>query len=410
MNWKKMTSILAGSLLCLWMGKTEVRAEEISGKITVWEHAITFEAAMETLIEGFEELYPKVEVEWEIWDLENYYDLISIGIQAGDGPDLFYTDGVARTKMREFVEKGILLDLTDKVDFQYFDEEALWRQKIDEKCYGVPWLTFDSRVVYYNKDMFEEHGWQIPKDFAEFEQLLQEIHEAGIVPISLSSHDSYAMLFLWEPILTAMYPEYASQLDGEAVDIVGWPVQDALQKMLDWAEKGYFGENWLEVLDGMDQGLRFTTGEAAMNVCGTWDGINMQSNNPELHMGVFILPAVDGEKRLMGGMASGFSVNADSDNLEAALAFANYCASLEGQTRWVQANGGISASEYIESSTENSRMITEQAQGNLYTSWQLILASMSNEAITVWEEGFVELVNGELTIGEFVKEIQAAIE
>ena len=37
---------------------------EISGKITVWEHAITFEPAMENLIEGFEEKYPDTEVEW----------------------------------------------------------------------------------------------------------------------------------------------------------------------------------------------------------------------------------------------------------------------------------------------------------------------------------------------------------
>lgn len=410
MNWKKITSIFLGSLLGVWVGKTEVRAEEISGKITVWEHAITFEAAMETLIKGFEEQYPNVEVEWEIWDLENYYDLVSIGIQAGDGPDLFYTDGIARTKMREYVEKGMLMDLTDKVDFQYFDEKALWRQMIDERCYGVPWLTFDSRVVYYNIDMFEEHGWQIPADFAEFEQLLQKMKEAGIVPISLASQSSYSLLFLWETILTAMYPEYVAGLNNETVDLVDQPVQDAMQKMLDWAEKGYFGENWLEVVDGNDQGLRFTTGKAAMNVCGSWDGVNMQFNNPELNMGVFILPSIDGEKRLIGGMASGFSVNADSDNLEAALAFANYCASLDGQTRWVQANGGISASEYIESSTENSKMITEQAQGNLFTSWQLVLASMSDEAITVWERGFVELFTGELTIDEFVEEIRMAIE
>ena len=74
---------------------------EISGKITVWEHAITVEPAMENLIEGFEEKYPDTEVEWEIWEGDSYYELVSLAFQAGDGPDLFYTDGIARPQMRE---------------------------------------------------------------------------------------------------------------------------------------------------------------------------------------------------------------------------------------------------------------------------------------------------------------------
>lgn len=389
--------------------ETRAPGQEISGEITVWEHAITFESAMEKLIEGFEEKYPKVKVEWEIRDMENYYDLVSMALQSGDGPDLFYTDGIARTKMREYAEKGMILDLTDRVKLWNFDESALWRETIDGKCYGVPWMTFDSRIVYYNADLFAEHDWKIPATFEEFEQLLASIKEAGVVPISLTPHDSYSLLFLWEPILTAMEPEYASKLGKESVDMMGEPVRTALQKMLDWAEAGYFGDNWMDVLNGNSQGMNFTKGETAMNVCGSWDGITMQSNNPDLNIGIFILPSKDGVPGLMGGIASGFSVNAASDNPEAALAFADYCASLEGQTRWIQAHGGISANRHIEASTENSKLIAEKADGRLYTSWQLVLASLSQEAVTVWEKGFVKLFSGEITIDQLLGDIAATL-
>lgn len=390
-----------------WQALSET---EISGKITVWEHAITFEPAMENLIEGFEEKYPDTEVEWEIWEGDSYYELVSLAFQAGDGPDLFYTDGIARPQMREYAKAGKLLDLSDLVDFRYFDESDLWRETLDGRCYGVPWLTFDSRIVYYNADMFRKYGWEIPETFTEFENLLEEIKQAGITPISITPHDSYSLLFLWEPILTAMYPEYASGLEEESSDLLGEPAKAAMQKMLDWAEAGYFGEDWYDVASGGDQGLQFTSGEAAMNVCGTWDGVNIQANNPNLNMGVFILPS-DGENTgIMGSIASGFSVNAYSDNMPAALAFADYCSSLEGQTRWISSLGGISASDQIESATENSRIIAQQANGNLYTSWQLVLASRSDEAVKVWEDGFVRLFAGEISIEELCADLEDALE
>ena len=147
-----------------------------------------------------------------------------------------------------------------------------------------------------------------------------------------------------------------------------------------------------------------------MNVCGTWDGVNIQANNPNLNMGVFILPS-DGENTgIMGSIASGFSVNAYSDNMPAALAFADYCSSLEGQTRWISSLGGISASDQIESATENSRIIAQQANGNLYTSWQLVLASRSDEAVKVWEDGFVRLFAGEISIEELCADLEDALE
>lgn len=83
---KELAGLCTFIILSNAMGSLSVRADEsISGKLTVWEHSITFEMPMEMLVSGFEEKYPNVDVEWEIWDMENYYDLVSLGIQAGSG-------------------------------------------------------------------------------------------------------------------------------------------------------------------------------------------------------------------------------------------------------------------------------------------------------------------------------------
>lgn len=114
MGWRKELAGL-GTFIILSnaMGSLSVRADEsISGKLTVWEHLITFEMPMEMLVSGFEEKYPNVDVEWEIWDMENYYDLVSFMNTGGQrGRILFYTDGIARTKMREYADQGTILNL-----------------------------------------------------------------------------------------------------------------------------------------------------------------------------------------------------------------------------------------------------------------------------------------------------------
>ena len=75
-------------------------------------------------------------------------------------------------------------DLTDTVDFSIMTDDAMKLATIDGKQYSVPWLTMDSRACFYNKDIFAENGWEVPKTFSEFEELLAKIKEAGITPIS----------------------------------------------------------------------------------------------------------------------------------------------------------------------------------------------------------------------------------
>ena len=105
--------------------------------------------------------------------------------------------------MPDYVENGALVDLTDDVDFSLFDEDTMALSEVDGRYYSVPWLTLDTRTVYYNKDMFEEHGWEVPKTFSEFEDLLAEIKGEGITPISMAL-ESWSLLFGFEPLLADM--------------------------------------------------------------------------------------------------------------------------------------------------------------------------------------------------------------
>ena len=384
---------------------------ELSGSITVWEHDYPYEESLKQIIEGFNKQYPNVEVKYQIRADGDYYSLLQTAIQSGDGPDLFWTNGTATTTMPDMVSNGAMQDLTDAVDFSFISDSAMDLSRVNDGLYSVPWMTLDTRTVFYNKDMFAENGWEIPKTFSEFETLMATIKDAGITPVSLA-YDSWSMLFAYEPILAAYSPEYANGLSDYSSKADDPAAREALQKMVDWANAGYFGDNWLGVIDNAAQVLTFTTGNAAMNIAGSWDAATIQDNNPALNLGAFTIPAEDGTTGLVGTSSNGFSVNAASKNMDAALAFANYCASKEAQTIWVQSQGAVSATTEIEASTEVAQEITASGAGNTYRSWQNVLSSYSNEgsASVIWESDFKKVFSGELTVDQLFDNIAAEMQ
>lgn len=384
---------------------------QISGSLTIWQNTYSYEAGLDKLIETFNESYPNVEIDYEIKADGDYDSLLKTAIQSGDGPDLFWTNGTATSTMPDLAKNDAIVDLTDKVDFSFISDSAMNLANVDGKAYSVPWMNMDTRAVFYNKDMFEENGWKIPETFDEFEKLLADIKKTGNTPISLS-YDSWCMLFAFEPILSAYDATYSAGLEDYSVKATDKPVREAMQKMVDWAEAGYFGDNWFGVTDSSVQNLAFTTGAAAMNIAGSWDIENISMNNPDLNFGAFEIPSADGVTGMVGTSSNGFSVNSDSKNMDAAIAFADFCASKEGQASWIQALGIVSATEEIESTSPIAQEITDSSQGNVYRSWQNVLSSYSNEgeASNIWAEDFPKIFTGEMTVDELMDEIEAVME
>ena len=121
--------------------------------------------------------------------------------------------------------------------------------------------------------------------------------------------------------MSAYDPEYTRGLDDYTSKADGPGASGSLQKLVDWANAGYFGDNWLGVINSDDMILGFTTGNAAMMVGGTWNISTIDQNNPDLNYGAFAIPAEDGTAGLVGTAANGFSINANTQNKEAAEAF-----------------------------------------------------------------------------------------
>ena len=101
-------------------------------------------------------------------DDEDYKSQLALDLGSGEGPDVFSIDGIW---VGEFATAEYISPLTDVVGPEADDWEG-WAQindavqanaSFDGDRYGIPQGT-DGRVIYFNKDLFEQAG--LPTDWA----------------------------------------------------------------------------------------------------------------------------------------------------------------------------------------------------------------------------------------------------
>ncbi len=382
---------------------------EIGGKLVIWEHTAQFEPPLKAVIEGFNKQYPNVEVEYQIKTSDQYYNLLQTAMQAGETPDLFWTNGNATTNYKTYASEGYLMDITDKVDFSLYDDtKAMTIVDQNGKYYATPTAELGGRAVFYNKDIFNELNLEIPKTFSEFETVLETIHAAGIIPISFAASDPWTCLFHFEPVLAGMSLDWLQEYDTTKDVKVNDPrVVAAYNKMLEWADKGYYGSGYTGV-DGSGALLAFSKGTAAMSIDGTWNIQTIKDNNPDLNFGAFQIPTEAGEIPFVSTSSCGFSISNNTKNPDAALAFANYFASLEGQTLWVNTNNAIPAVKSIQAPDPVIGDITNFDL--IATSYYDILgweAGTGESPTKVWEEDQTKVFSGGIDPQTFTDELEA---
>ena len=372
-----------------------------------------YEEEFKQMISDFEAANPDVKVETQIITWDVLTQTLTTAFAAGEAPDVACCWA---NQMGSFNSVGATYDLTPYLEENNNDWKdsllapAVQSGTVNDQVFCIPFRT-TCTVLAYNKTMMEENGWEVPKTFSEFEELLAKIKEAGITPIS-QCYEDWSLLFIWEPVMSAYDPEYTRGLDDYTSKADGPGASGSLQKLVDWANAGYFGDNWLGVINSDDALLGFTTGNAAMLIGGTWTISSIDQNNPDLNYGAFAIPAEDGTAGLVGTAANGFSINANTQNKEAAEAFASYCATKEGQTAWVQAVGGVSASPEIESSHPVAQEISVSGGGNIFRSWQNVLTTYAktDTADTVWSEDILKVMSGEITVDDMMADVAAIME
>jgi raffinose/stachyose/melibiose transport system substrate-binding protein len=236
-----------------------------------------------------------------------------------DNPDIIGIGG--DINYSNFLDAEMLMDVSDFDGLADIKENYLSTNKDLEYVpldgvYAVPYMS-NAAGVLYNKDMFEENGWEIPTTWDEFIALCEEIQETGIYPLYFGYKDTWTCLAPWNAIAVNLCPsDIAYQVNSGNATFSEYyaAVAEMERALLDYAEPNpvAYGYN--------DACTAFARGESAMYVIGNYAIPQIKSVNPDMNIDSFVFPASNdaSENILNSGNDLMFCVMEDCENKEAA--------------------------------------------------------------------------------------------
>ncbi len=207
---------------------------------------------------------------------EDYPDIIGIG------GDINYS---------YFVDAEILMDISDyeglsTIKSSYVDILEGLEFVPTEGTYGVPYVA-NAAGILYNRDMFKEHGWEIPETWDELMALCEEIESEGIQPFYFGFKDTWTCLAPWNALAVDLADaDICKQVNrGEATFTDAY--RETAEKMLELLK---YGEDGPFAYGYNDACTAFARGESAMYTIGSYAVPQIKSVNPEMNIDSFVMP------------------------------------------------------------------------------------------------------------------------
>ncbi|QAY72391.1 extracellular solute-binding protein [Agromyces protaetiae] len=278
-------------------------------------------------IAHFEELNPGVKVDMDVVPFDTLQSVLVPQLRSDSGPDVFIYDpgpGFAGA----LADAGLLYDLTDAFadnDWQTY-QFAIDQVTFDGKIVGVP-NEIEELGVFYNKDLFAEHGLEVPTSIDELEDASKSLLDDDIVPFAFGALDQWNGSHSFSMSLS-------SELGGDAVAAIVDGTQPIdTPETVATVERTFqeflpFYPEFPTALSYDDALSMFYAGEAAMLPTGTWM-VQDLSANADFEVGFFPYPATERQAIFSAGLGSGTFVSANTKKPELAVKFLDYLQSEE---------------------------------------------------------------------------------
>lgn len=265
--------------------------------LTILAGQSTTDAGIEDMIdEAMAEKYPEVTLEWECVDWGNDFQPKMQQYMQSGLPDIMI--GKAQD-VATYAPQGIL----GEIDEQYLDrglDAARENVTIDGKTYGLVYNAM-YQGVYYNREMFEENGWEVPETQEDLQAIIDDCNEKGIVPFASHMIDTWAignvtMQFMMNDVFNND-PEWGDKFRaGETSFSDRKEAQTAYQY-----NKLIYDNTYPDTFSTEETtcDARMVQGEAAMKVSGSWSIQSFLDIDESFDFGIFPFPNQTGDSKLI---------------------------------------------------------------------------------------------------------------
>ena len=311
------SALLMGT--CLLLGGCADSGKTSDGKVKIEMVQYKPEAvkAFETLEQKFNETHDDIELTIE--SPNEAMTILKTRFIKEDQPDIIGIGG--DINYSNFLDADMLQDISDfdglsDIKQAYLDITKNLEFIPKDGTYAVPYVA-NAAGILYNKEMFEENGWEIPTTWTEFIDLLDTIQASGQRPLYFGFKDTWTCLAPWNAMAVDLAPSDVCQQVNRGETTFKEQYREVAEKMLallPYAQEDPYAYSY------NDACTAFARGESAMYCIGSYAVPQILSVNPDMEIDSFVFPASDNaeENVLNSGVDLLFSVMEDCKNKEAA--------------------------------------------------------------------------------------------
>lgn len=356
---------------------------------------------------------PDIEIVLSSANNANYKQEINVRLASNSSPDIYFAwSGVYA---HNFVDGGRALDLTDYLmadDGEWYNSfitNQFETFTFDGRIYGIP-LMMDGKAFYYNQDIFDELGLEVPENWDEFINVLDVLKDSGYIPISLGNIEDWAtghyMTTLNQRVVPAdtLAADYALEGDFTAPEYV--TALEYLEKLVP-----YFTPEFNSVT--YDAGINdFISGKAAIY----YEQFNqVQYIMPaEFNWSWFDFPDIEGaagDQNALTGSPQGLMVSSTTKYPEACIKFLKYLTNFENSEKLVAEAQMFSCVDgAINENSANEKMsLMAETIKNAPTINPWLDNATDSEVVTTYQASIQAMVGGAKTAEEVMADVQAKV-
>ncbi|MBP0983402.1 MAG: extracellular solute-binding protein [Oscillospiraceae bacterium] len=264
---------------------------------------------------------------------EDYPDIVGIG------GDMNYSNFLDADLFEDISD----IEIIDTINPAYLKTEKELELLPKEGVYALPYAA-NAAGILYNKDMFEQNGWEIPETWSEFIALCEEIKKSGTDPLYLGYKDTWTCLAPWNALAVGLAPsDVCSSVNAGRTTFAAEyaEVADKIKVLLDYAEPNPYAYSY------NDACTAFARGQSAMYPIGSYAVPQILSVNPDMNIDSFTFPANENEQDnvLNSGIDLHFSVMKGTKNKEAVYEVLRFMFEDETVQIYLDDQGGIPCKE-----------------------------------------------------------------
>lgn len=314
----------------------------LTGKLKVWLRTIDPDPVqnLNNLIHLFEASHPDIAVELVpasgAQGDDQIYDFLDL--PRGDAPDIVSWKGGA--SMRTLVDRGSFMEVSDvwnDKNLSYYMASSEAAVTANGRQYGIPYGYYPW-VLYYRKDLFQEHSLQPPQTFDDLVSLCTTFRDKNIIPLVAGTKNYWPAAAHFDYLNFRLHGyDFHMQLMEGKVPYTDSKVRQTFAKWKVLLDNQCYNDDhatleWSEAFFDRLTQTNSSLPRAAMILNGAWASRNLYAYGVHFLVDQVRYPRlVDGMPNVEEAPTDTYHILSNAANVEEAKAFLRFLSTVEAQ-------------------------------------------------------------------------------